>query len=159
MGNNQSSADIAKAASAETRDDGRTRTSWQWSRSTDTAVCKLMLPVYYINEPLNRFDFESAKTSWEIMDKNSAVPYNQLKEDHGFQSCLDWFCHIYFERLFDVHPLARKMFSDAEGKKRFLTALFKMIFGGIEDSKKFDEALIKLAERYDICYDRLVLYI
>jgi hypothetical protein len=156
MGQQQSSGDIAKAASEDdsiSSDGSRSRSrSWQWSRSTDTAVCKLMLPVYYIEEPLTRTELELAKNSWKLIDENLARSYVQLKTQEGceFSTCSDWFCEVYFGRLFDVHPLARTMFSDPQSKQRFLTALFKMIFTGLDDIKKFDESLIKLAERYKI---------
>jgi hypothetical protein len=72
-----------------------------------------MLPVYYTSTKLVKDDIIAAKNSWDIIATNACPLFLQkknaavTKSDFAFANCLSWFYSVYYNRLFDVHPVSR----------------------------------------------------
>ena len=73
-----------------------------------------MLPVYYNNTKLTPNEVELAKKSWEYISSDKAPVYLQKLENNSFtknySTCVDWFIDIFYERLFDIHPVSSHYF-------------------------------------------------
>ena len=69
-----------------------------------------MLPVYYDLGNLSTADVELAKISWQYIANDTAPVYIEKIENSDFlkkyPTCIDWFTDIFYERLFDIHPVS-----------------------------------------------------
>ena len=68
-----------------------------------------MLPVYYTAEALTKDEVKLAKTSWEhIANDTSHVYLDKITSStfvKTYPTCQDWFLDVFYERVFDVHPV------------------------------------------------------
>ena len=69
-----------------------------------------MLPVYYDPTPLCPSEIISAKESWKMIDDDLSPCYfekasSDLELSKLYPTCLDWFISVFYERLFDIHPV------------------------------------------------------
>lgn len=72
-------------------------------------VARLMYPMFFIDKPLTSDEIEGVKLSWDyIMLGTSSEFEKQTRSDPDFpyRSCEEWFQIIFYERLFDVHPVS-----------------------------------------------------
>lgn len=69
-----------------------------------------MLPVYYTSVELTKLEVNLAKQSWDYMTEDIFPVYisnlSTMTFAHAFPSCKDWFSELFYERLFDVHPVS-----------------------------------------------------
>ena len=70
-----------------------------------------MLPVYYDPTPLCPSEIVSARESWKLINDNLSPRYfektsSELEFSKLYPTCLDWFIANFYERLFDIHPVA-----------------------------------------------------
>ena len=69
-----------------------------------------MLPVYYDIGNLSTADVELAKITWDHIAYDTAPFYVEKIENKDFlkkyPTCIDWFTDIFYERLFDIHPVS-----------------------------------------------------
>lgn len=74
-----------------------------------------------------------------------------MKKDPNFHqaSCISWFYSIFYERLFDVHPMCRPLFTSgiiSQGK--FLVKMVSLILNCLKNREKFIRAMEDLALRH-----------
>ena len=70
-----------------------------------------MMPVYYDSTRVTKEGIESAKNSWKYIHDNLSPVFLDKKAmveafSNKYPTCLDWFVSIFFDRLFDIHPVS-----------------------------------------------------
>ena len=67
-----------------------------------------------------------------------------------FPSCVMYFFEIFYNRLFDIHPMCRPMFkSGLKSQGKFLVKMISMAVSLINEPVKFQQTLIKLTETHN----------
>jgi hypothetical protein len=71
-----------------------------------------MFPVYYVTMRLSEQDIFVCKDTWKRVSVDSNPHFVEQKsnnsyDDFPYNSSKIWFLKTYFERLFDIHPLAK----------------------------------------------------
>lgn len=123
-------------------------TTWRHSNRIlqhDDLIVQIMMPLYYNPDELTSDDVHAAKRSWDLILSDAAINYQDKKSELTFHSCREWFEHLFYDRLFDVHPFSKKMFRNLETQGKFLVALFSFIFTVLENKEKFHDKLVELA--------------
>jgi hypothetical protein len=69
-----------------------------------------MMPIYYTNQPLTEKHANSLSSTWTHIIQNSSPIFIKSKnsfsnEEFPFESTIDWFGKIFYQRLFDIHPV------------------------------------------------------
>jgi len=111
-------------------------------------IVQIMMPLYYISSPLTSEDTNLAIKSWNTILNNESTKYNNeliLGNLNNINSCKEWFEISFYQRLFDVHPLSKNMFSNPNTQGRFLTSLISFIFTALDNEEKVKSRLIELA--------------
>ena len=88
---------------------------------SDMDVINLMMPVYYTKSPVTDIDILKAKTAWDmvlhdtspkfLLYKNGDELQSISKDANSPPSCMMWFYDTFYQRLFDVHPTSRALFT------------------------------------------------
>jgi hemoglobin-like flavoprotein len=120
-------------------------------------LLQMMMPVYYIDKPMDSEMLSMAKKTWESVAKDTGRHFKQLKKDPAFkyEKCLDYFNEIFFVRLFDVHPMAKVLFHKSNSKQekasqnKFLARMLTMALLDIDDQSRWDMTFTKLAEMHN----------
>jgi hypothetical protein len=125
--------------------------SWSFKRG-DESIVKLMLPVYYDSSTLSKEEVQAAKSSWDVIENdNSKVYKEKIKSStftKAFPTCKDWFSDLFYERLFDVHPLCKPMFKSSISKGSFIYGLLSFLFTILENKKEFHKRLLSIAQSH-----------
>jgi hemoglobin-like flavoprotein len=120
-------------------------------KADEILTVTLMLPVYYIDEPVTIMDIELATISWNMIVNDTSPRYAKYKSEGLIDqpSCLSWFYVSFYERLFDVHPLSRKLFTttvNSQGK--FLVMMISSCLKQLDHPERFASSMITLAEKH-----------
>jgi hemoglobin-like flavoprotein len=120
-------------------------------KAEEILTVTLMLPVYYIDEPVTIMDIELATISWNLVVNDTSPKYLKYKSEGLIDqpSCLSWFYVSFYERLFDVHPLSRKLFTttvNSQGK--FLVMMISACLKQLDHPERFAASMITLAEKH-----------
>mmetsp|Transcript_22680 Transcript_22680/g.20597 ORF Transcript_22680/g.20597 Transcript_22680/m.20597 type:complete len:261 (+) Transcript_22680:32-814(+) len=117
------------------------------NKSNKDIVVRIMMPLYYTHDKLTKEDVERASLSWNNILNNQSFKFlNEIKSRKlNIKSCKEWFETVFYQRLFDVHPLSKYMFKNPETQGRFLSSLLSFIFTILEDEDKFNLRLVELA--------------
>ena len=72
---------------------------------------KYLFPVYFVDEPLTVEEVALASHSWELIGDDLSPQWLKMKTEGAAQTvkyrgCQEWFQTIFYERLFDVHPVS-----------------------------------------------------
>jgi len=145
---------------------GASKSAYQVNRKfkrSDMEVVQLMMPVYYVIIPVLEEDIHIAKEAWKHVLDDTSPAYLAKKEDFKVKalasqdaeeipsSCMMWFYDTFYKRLFDVHPTCRSMFTGGlKTQGKFLVKLLSLALSLLNDTSKFNETLIKLAEAHCI---------
>lgn len=118
---------------------------------TETEIVRLMMPVYYNDEPIVEEELEAAQNSWRLILSNTSPEYLQARKTDihfadRFPTCIMYFYNSFYDRLFDMHPLARGLFKDMRSQGRFLVKMISLAFSESSDPEKYNRTLIRLAE-------------
>lgn len=111
----------------------------------------LMLPVYYLDEPVLLSDIELATASWNLIVNDTSSRYIKTKSEGLIDqpSCLSWFYVSFYERLFDVHPLSRKLFTNTVNSQgKFLVMMISSCLKQLDHPERFESSMVALAERH-----------
>jgi hemoglobin-like flavoprotein len=88
---------------------------------------------------------------WNAILDDATPQYIMTKDKPGFTfpSCRVWFYNIFYERLFDIHPLCKPLFTNGvDSIGTFLVKMISMSLNQCEDKPKFHKAMVDLAERH-----------
>ena len=114
-------------------------------------IVRLMMPVYYNDAMINKDEHAAASSVWNMILTNTAPEYLQNRRADAefgrkFNTSIMYFSHNFYERLFNIHPLARDLFKDMKSQGKFLVKMISLSLSELTDSDKFKQTLIKLAE-------------
>ncbi len=111
----------------------------------------LVLPIYYTKENFTDKEKDEALNVWKLITSNKAPGFIAQKESNPhfpYTLCSEYFYSIFFERLIDIHPTSKNLFSKNSQRMRqsFLSS-FGMILNLMDDSDptKFKRCLVNLA--------------
>ena len=84
-------------------------------KRSDIDIVKLMMPVYFVEDPVQATDIELAKGAWNLIVEEKNPNFDKFKasqltsggESESSTSCMMWFYDTFYTRLFDVHPTCR----------------------------------------------------
>ena len=70
-------------------------------------------PVYYTTDAVTVEDLVASQQTWNHIINNTAPKYVEMKsdKDFGYVSCISWFYTVFYNRLFDVHPVCKPLFT------------------------------------------------
>lgn len=124
-------------------------------KANEKEIVKLMFPVYYLETTLSEEERKNAENSWNLIlheKLNSVTSSSGMNSSSNaktprlaYHSCVTQFYDTFYQRLFDIHPLCRKLFKHgmkAQGK--FLVKMISLSLS--DDNEGFQHALTKLAE-------------
>lgn len=115
---------------------------------TEEEIVRLMMPVYYNPDPLTDEEMTLASDTWKMILSNTSENFIERKQDERFPhpTCIMWFYSSFYERLFDVHPVARALFRDVTSQGKFLVKMISLSLSEKADPVKYENTLIRLAE-------------
>ena len=119
---------------------------------SDNEIVSLMMPVFFTFDEVTKEDAILATESWKLIVDEKSDHFNQLKLDQNFKytSCILYFFDVFYDRLFDVHPLCEPMFkSGIKAQGRFLVKMISLSVSLLDDKKKFEETMINLANAHN----------
>jgi hemoglobin-like flavoprotein len=96
-------------------------------------------------------DIKLAKDSWNHIIEDRSPTYLEKKQDPLFEhaSCISWFYFIFYERLFNVHPMCRPLFtSGIVSQGKFLVKMVSLILNCLKNQTKFVVTMQELAMRH-----------
>mmetsp|Transcript_3967 Transcript_3967/g.6205 ORF Transcript_3967/g.6205 Transcript_3967/m.6205 type:complete len:260 (-) Transcript_3967:134-913(-) len=108
----------------------------------------LMMPLYYNPEPVVQEDIDKAKASWMMIVKDNTPAFEELKrsEDYLGESCICWFYRMFYDRLFDTHPLSRQLFGNSiHTQGKFLVMMVSTCLRQLNQPETVKKSLTKLA--------------
>mmetsp|Transcript_6195 Transcript_6195/g.9345 ORF Transcript_6195/g.9345 Transcript_6195/m.9345 type:complete len:207 (+) Transcript_6195:119-739(+) len=112
----------------------------------------LMMPAYYMpTADVGPNDIAAAKVSWSLITDDKAQPFLFGKKERLFQysTCIGWFYVVFFERLFDVHPACKPLFTAgviSQGK--FLVKMITLSLHQLDEQEAFINTMHTLAVRH-----------
>lgn len=114
-------------------------------------IVALMMPVFYIEEPITKEEIGLAKQSWGTITDDSAPGFVALKGTPDCPpSCIIYFFDSFYNRLFDIHPMCRPMFKKGmKTQGRLLVKIISMAVSMIDDPDKFSLTMVKLTETHN----------
>mmetsp|Transcript_20892 Transcript_20892/g.21561 ORF Transcript_20892/g.21561 Transcript_20892/m.21561 type:complete len:240 (-) Transcript_20892:55-774(-) len=121
-------------------------------KGTEKQIILLMMPVYYTHDAVvGDHELQLAKISWSYIIEDKSPAFHEVKKDPNFHqaSCISWFYSIFYERLFDVHPMCRPLFTSgiiSQGK--FLVKMVSLILNCLKNKEKFVKTMEDLAMRH-----------
>lgn len=119
---------------------------------TQHEILMLMMPVYYIRDcVVTPEDIEAVKVGWNLIIKDNTEPYKELKKNKNceYSSCISWFYSLFYDRLFNVHPACKPLFtSGIVGQGKFLVKMISMTLSQLGDPTHFKQMMEKLAMRH-----------
>ena len=104
-----------------------------------------------MKDKLTSTEVSIAKAAWNQIE-NGSSEYERLKASDPsfkFDSCIEWFYKTFYERLFEIHPVAKPMFKDPTKQGQFLVALFSFVFTAIDSKDNFNKRLASLANSHN----------
>ncbi len=116
-------------------------------------IVNLMMPVYFNMAEITDAELALAASSWNlILNDKSDYFTNVLRKqpDFKYTSCISYFYDIFYQRLFDVHPMARSLFKRGiKSQGKFLMRLITLALSEIKDPVKWNQSFVKLAEMHN----------
>lgn len=111
-------------------------------------LVKIMLPVYFVDEEMTDQEIKLVDDNWSAILYDSTLVYKEKRQDPTFtyNSAATYFFALFYNRLFDVHPVSRDLFKNMEGQGQFLIRMVQLALSERESPKNFQLSLIRLAE-------------
>jgi hemoglobin-like flavoprotein len=119
-------------------------------------VVILLMPTYYTPSPVASRDITLAQASWNLILGNKSIEFltqNTSPEFHDrYQGkCLHWFTDLFYQRFFDIHPIAKTLFlsntfeKNNEKLSRQISLIISLTLSQRKDQKKFRKLMRELA--------------
>lgn len=112
---------------------------------------QVVMPVYYTEVAPTPHEIDLALTSFNHIRDDTSTRYIEMRKDPNFRfdSCLKWFYHKFYERLFDVQPQTRVMFSKISPHQGHgLAMMITLSLRQLKNPPDFRESMIALARRH-----------
>lgn len=75
-------------------------------RKDDALIVEIMMPLYYTEDRLRFQDVYDARVSWDMIMKDASPQFDYERLSLPYANCREWFEHLFYERLFDIHPVS-----------------------------------------------------
>ena len=77
---------------------------------SEAEIVNLMMPIYYVDQEVTIDDIAHAKIGWQMIINDTAPMFVQLKgtENFHYRSSTTMFFDLFYNRLFDIHPVRMK---------------------------------------------------
>jgi hemoglobin-like flavoprotein len=115
-------------------------------------VMNLLMPIYYVpNCEITLRETATCLSVWNAILDDATPNYIMTKIQPGFlyPSCKVWFYYTFYDRLFDIHPMCKPLFTrGVDSIGIFLVKMISMALGQCDDPKKFRESMVELAQRH-----------
>lgn len=121
-------------------------------RGSEIEVIQYMMPVYYIHDAqVTVEEIQLARHTWKLIISDQCPNYLVVCQNIDFEhpSCISWFYFMFYNRLFDVHPMCRPLFTSGiitQGKS--LVKMISLTLSQLDDHIKFQQITEKLAYRH-----------
>lgn len=112
---------------------------------------RLIMPVYYTEAAPTPYEIDLALHSFNHIRDDTSTRYFEMKADPKFlyDSCLEWFYHSFYERLFDVQPQTRVLFSKiGTSQGHGLAMLINVSLRQLKKPDEFRESMKDLAKQH-----------
>ncbi len=84
-------------------------------------IVLLIMPTYYLPNTVTGREVKLCQTSWNYILGNKSMVYLKMISELNLidkeiflcryeNKCLNWFTEIFFDRFFDIHPIAKSLF-------------------------------------------------
>ena len=103
-------------------------------------VIRLMMPVYFTSDDATEKDLEYFRECWNAIVLNHCPQYKRMYRTYktNCETCLSWFFHIFFHRLFLVHPSCKAIFSkEIFLPSKFLVKLVSILLSFFDANNRF----------------------
>ena len=94
-----------------------------------------------------------AASCWNLILNDKSDYFTNVlrkKPDFKYTSCIAYFYDIFYQRLFDVHPMSRSLFKRGiKSQGKFLMRLITLALSEIKDDQKWNQSFRKLAEMHN----------
>jgi hemoglobin-like flavoprotein len=111
-----------------------------------------MMPVYFVaNVEVTNRDITCCQNVWNLIldDQSPGYIEHKTSNEQAHPTCIVWFYHVFYERLFNIHPLCRPLFTKGvESVGAFLVQMVSMSLSQLRDSSKFQKTMTALAARH-----------
>lgn len=118
-------------------------------------IVKLVLPVYYTEEAITPRDQQLIHSSWNMVTGDSAPEYLEERKRPNFphETCLSYFCYLFYSRLFQIHPEAKPLFEHAISLQemkhgKVVLKMIAVFIKAMENDPEHLQMLVKLAEQH-----------
>jgi hypothetical protein len=112
-------------------------------------IIEFVKPIYYTDVPITEEEMNAAVNVWKLILNNRSEAFFKIKKEDPtieFETCMDFFFHTIYTRLFDIHPDCRGLFHRSINKQgSFLLRFISMCIADWNDQQKWDKTLIQLA--------------
>lgn len=117
-------------------------------------LSKIIMPIYFTEDSISEDEREKVTKSWKSIATGQAAEFYRLKKsDPTNVPCatpMEFFGNRFVKRFFEVHPVAKPMFSKTSMKQGSL--FFRMIaftVAALDDDSKFESQFIALAKSHN----------
>lgn len=114
-------------------------------------IFSAVAPLYYTTDPVTVEDLVSCQMTWNHIINNTAPKYAEVKSDKDFThvSCISWFYTVFYNRLFDIHPVCKHLFTRGiQSQGKFLVKMITMALSQATDAVKFKALMEDLAHKH-----------
>jgi len=118
-------------------------------------IVKLVLPVYYTEETITPRDQQLVIGSWNMIVNDTAPEYLEEKKSANFryENCVSYFCHLFYEQLFRIHPESKPLFEHALSMNemasgKVLVKMITMFLKMLDNDADQGQMLTKFAEQH-----------
>lgn len=118
-------------------------------------IVLFLMPSYYISTHVTSRDIKLSQASWNLILSSKSHVFQKENNSLEFQEkyegkCVNWFVDIFFERFFDIHPMARSLFmhNSLERSRKQITKVISLSLSQNKDSKKFMKLMKELAQNH-----------
>jgi hemoglobin-like flavoprotein len=115
-------------------------------------IVLFLMPMYYISSSITNRDLHLSQLSWNQILSNKSSEFikkcqiNSEFDEKYHQNCCQWFTDLFYERLFDIHPLAKVLFihTSMEKLKRHLIKVISLTLTQNKNPFKFQKLMKNL---------------
>jgi hypothetical protein len=121
------------------------------AKTTDieAEIMRFVVPIYYTDAPITSKEMEEATKVWKLITNSKSEVFLKLKrETAGFEyeNCVEYFFHLLYTRLFDIHPHCRGLFHRPINKQgSFMLRFISMCLTDWEDEDKWNKTFLQFA--------------
>eukprot|EP01038_Epipyxis_sp_PR26KG_P004866 gene4866-6817_t len=119
------------------------------TKKTLSELIPLMMPTFYSEKEVTAEEHERATVTWNLILESKAAGYQAKKKLNltlTYQSSVSFFYTLFYERLFQVHPSSKSLFTKGiKSQGKMLIELLSLALFELNNKRKFQETFYRLA--------------